>query len=164
MKSSILFPFSGAILAAGMLMAQPATQPATQTPAPAKSATAMRSHRRALGGPAVEQLTRMLKLTPDQQNRANTIFADARKQTKTIQPQLRSEREALSAAIRSDDQARIDRITSDNAQLNSQEHAIHAKAMAKLYSILTPDQKATFDKQMVNAAWRGRFRRARRAG
>lgn len=93
----------------------------------------------------VARLTGQLKLTPDQQNQARSIFADARKQAQSLAPKLRDERQAMSAAIKSDNLTQIDQIARQDAQLNSQARAIHAKAMAKFYSTLTPDQKAKFD-------------------
>ena len=120
----------------------------------------MRSHRRPMGAPMVARLTKQLNLTPDQQNQARSIFADARKQAQGLAPKLRGERQAMSAAIKSDNEPQIDQIARQDAQLNSQARAIHAKAMAKFYSTLTPDQKAKFDSMRsntrVNARGRGR--------
>jgi protein CpxP len=93
----------------------------------------------------VARLTRQLNLTPDQQNQAKSIFADARNQSKALAPKLREERQSMSAAIKSGNEAQIDQIARQDAPLNSQARAIRAKAMARLYSTLTPDQKAKFD-------------------
>jgi protein CpxP len=163
MKSSIFY----SIFAAGALIIS--TAAAQTSPAPSQPAQpsqtppqTMRSHRRPMGGPMVARLTRQLKLTPDQQNQARSIFADARTQARTLAPKLREERQAMSAAIKSDNEAQIDQIARHDAQLNSQARAIHAKAMAKFYSTLTPDQKAKFDSMRtdsrVNARGRGSAR------
>jgi Spy/CpxP family protein refolding chaperone len=115
-----------------------------------------------IGGPMVHRLTRELNLSPDQQTQARTIFAQARQQAQGLNPKLRDDRQALSAAIKSDNESQIDQITRQDAQINSRARAIHAKAMAKLYSILTPDQKAKFDQAGAN--WRAGARGRRQAG
>jgi Spy/CpxP family protein refolding chaperone len=89
-----------------------------------------------------------LNLTADQQTQAKAIFQGARQQSQSLKPQLQQQRQAMSAAIKSDNEAQIDQLTQQNAQLSAQARAIHAKAMAKFYSILTPDQKAKFDQRM----------------
>jgi Spy/CpxP family protein refolding chaperone len=96
-------------------------------------------------GPQLNRHTKQLNLTPDQQTQASAIFRDARSQSKSIAPQRLDERQAMSDAIKSGNEAQIDKVTQRNAQLDSTVRAIHAKAIAKLYSIPTPDQKTTFD-------------------
>jgi len=61
---------------------------------------------------------------------------------------------ALREAVKSGSEQRIDQITQQNAQLDAQMRAIHAKAMAKVYAILTPDQKAKFDQMSEHRAVR----------
>jgi Spy/CpxP family protein refolding chaperone len=128
------------VLMASGLMAQP--------PAPAPSS--------ARSGGILQSLTQRLDLTADQQARAKAIFADARQQAKALAPRLREERSALKAAVKSDAESQIDQITAKNAQLTAQIEAVHVKAMAKVYAMLTPDQKAKFDRMDA--------RRGRRAG
>jgi Spy/CpxP family protein refolding chaperone len=158
MKSAIFY----SIFAAGALVISAAaaqTSPPSQPAQPSQTShQAMRSHRRPMGGPMVARLTTQLKLTPDQQNQARSIFADARKQAQSLAPKLRDERQAMSAAIKSDNEAQIDQIARQDAQLNSQARAIHAKAMAKFYSTLTPDQKARFDSMRSNSRVNARRR------
>jgi periplasmic protein CpxP/Spy len=138
MKSSTIL----SLFAIGGLIASTAV---AQTPAPADQATQMKSHRRAMGGPQLGRLTRQLNLTVDQQNQARSIFQAARAQAKSAAPQVRAERQQMSDAIKSGNEAQIDRLAQQNAQLSSSNRAIHAKAMAKFYSMLTPDQKTKFD-------------------
>ena len=144
MKSSTIL----SLFAIGGLIASTAM---AQTPAPAQpgpstaQSTQMKSHRRAMGGPQLGRLTRQLNLTVDQQNQARSIFQAARAQAKSAAPQVRAERQQMSDAIKSGNEAQIDRLTQQNAQLNSINRANHAKAMAKFYAILTPDQKTKFD-------------------
>src|SRR5580700_10008680 len=136
MKSSIFY----SLFAAGTLIVSTATaqtspppaqnpaQPQAQPNQPSRAnPQAMRSHRRPMGGPMVARLTRQLNLTPDQQNQARSIFADARKRAQSLAPKLQGERQAMSAAIKSDNLAQIDQIARQDAPLNSQARAIHAK-------------------------------------
>lgn len=132
MKFSYLLPFC----VAGILAAQTAAPPQT---APA-SPHAKRAHR-----DMVARLSKRLSLTADQQNQARAIFKQARADAKALSPKLREERVALHAAVKSDNEPQIDRILNQDSQLNVQARAIHAKAMAKFYQILNPDQKAKFD-------------------
>jgi Spy/CpxP family protein refolding chaperone len=140
------------VLMAGGLMAQ--------TPAPAPSSAQDHLARRAAAvnrsGWMLQRLTKRLDLTADQQARAKAIFADSRQQSKALAPRLREERSALKAAIQSDSESQIDLITAKNAQLTAQIEAVHVKAMAKVYAMLTPDQQARFNRMDV--------RRGRRAG
>ena len=139
------------ITAAGILAAQ--TQ--TQVPAQAPSQQHAQVHRRSM----VDRLGKRLNLTADQQAQARSIFKSAREQAKAMAPQLRQEHQAMAAAIKTDNEVQIDQIVQQNAKVNAQARAIHAKAMAKFYSILSPDQKAKFDQGMnrrsVNAARAG---------
>jgi Spy/CpxP family protein refolding chaperone len=123
---SVLLP----IFAAGILSAQ------TAQPAP---------HHRVPGGNMMQRLSTRLNLSTDQQQQARTIFQESRTQMQALAPQLKQERTAISAAIKSDNEQQIDQVLQQNASLNAQARAIHAKAMAKFYQILTPDQKAKFD-------------------
>jgi Spy/CpxP family protein refolding chaperone len=123
--STFLLPFC----VAGMLAAQ------TAAPAPKHAHSDM-----------VGRLSMRLKLTPGQQNQAQAIFKQSRADAKSLSPNLRDERVALKAAVKTDNEAQIDQILQQNSQLNAQARAIHAKAMAKFYQILTPAQKAKFDR------------------
>jgi Spy/CpxP family protein refolding chaperone len=130
--SAFLLPFC----VAGMLAAQTATPPQS---APA-------SHARRAKRDMVQRLSARLNLTADQQNQAWAIFKQARADARSFSPKLRQERVALRTAIKSDNEAQIDQILQQDSQLNAQARAIHAKAMAKFYQILTPEQKAKFDR------------------
>jgi Spy/CpxP family protein refolding chaperone len=129
--STFLLPFC----VAGILAAQTA---APNQPAPASRAK--HAH-----GDMVHRLAVRLNLTPDQQNQARAIFKQSRASAKMLAPKLRDERVALKTAVRTDNEGQVDQILNQDSQLNAQARAIHAKAMAKFYQILTPTQKAKFD-------------------
>ena len=128
MKPSPLFL---SLFVAGILSAQTA-------PAP---------HAR-VGDRMMQRLTAQLNLTPDQQAQAHAIFKNSRQQAQALRPQLQQERQAMSNAVKSDNEAQIDQLTQQNSQLNGQLRAIHAKARAQFYALLTPAQKTTYDQHM----------------
>ena len=134
--SASLLPFC----VAGILSAQTATPPPS-----APSSHARREHR-----DMVARLSTRLNLTADQQNQARAIFKQSRADVKALSPKLQNERMALRTAIKSDNEPQIDHILNQDSQLNVQARAIHAKAMAKFYQILNPDQKARFDKMSAH--------------
>ena len=147
------------ILSAGALLAQtPAAPPAhTNNGAPANSAAPAHKHvSQTRAGWRMERLTNRLNLTADQQNQVKAIFKESREQTKSLQPKLHQEREALNAAVKSGSEQQIDQILTQNAQLNTQMRAAHVKAMAKVYALLTPEQKAKFDEG--RGRWAGRHK------
>ena len=141
MKLSIAF---ATILTAGALLAQ--------TPAPAQEGAA--NHHAGARQGMLQRMTKDLNLTADQQSQVKNILQSSREQTKAIQPKLREERSALRDAVKSDSEQKIDQITRQNAELNAEAAAIHAKTMAKIYTVLTPEQKAKFDQRFENGFWR----------
>jgi Spy/CpxP family protein refolding chaperone len=96
----------------------------------------------------MQKLTADLNLTADQQAKAKQIFHQSWEQRKALTPKLTEERSAVVNAIKTDNPAQIDRVIQQNEQVNAQAAEIHAKAMAKFYAILTPDQKAKMDQKM----------------
>ena len=150
MKSKIPMIAIG-ILTAGAMMAQ--TQP---SPAPAAQPPAAEGHHRANTGNRqdriVQRLTARLNLTVDQQKQVRTFLREAREQNKAFVPKAREERMSLHNALRSDSLGQIDQITQANSEMNSKIMANHVKTMAKIYSVLTPDQKAKFDRRFDRRA------------
>jgi Spy/CpxP family protein refolding chaperone len=138
------------ILLAGALYAQ---QPA---PSGGNPPTTTRQHSAARRSDYTARLTRELNLTPDQQMKVKAIFADARQRREALAPKMREEHAALKTAVQKGDDREIDRIVHQNAQLNADVRALHVKAMAKVYALLTPEQKTKFDQLRA-----GRFGRER---
>lgn len=130
------------VLMAGAMMAQ-------QTPAPNQPPAHRNAHQTAARHRTMlQRLTARLNLTSDQQSQVKAILKDSRAQAKDLSAKLKDERSALEAAVKSDSSQEIDRITQQNAQVNAQIRAVRAKAMAKIYAVLTPDQKAKIDQRM----------------
>lgn len=104
-----------------------------------------------------------LNLTADQQAKAKSIFGKARVEQRALGPKLREEHIALRAAVKTDNEGQIDRILQQNSQLNTQTRAIHTKAVAEFYQILTPAQKTQFDHMFAHRSDRpGRHQSAQR--
>ena len=105
----------------------------------------------------VQRLTRELSLTPDQQTKVRQIFADTRRSAEALSPKMGEQHAALRAAIKANNDAEIDRIIHDNCGMIADFHALHAKAMAKVYQLLTPTQKTKFDQ--MDMRWFGPMHR-----
>jgi len=82
-----------------------------------------------------------LNLTDAQKQQAQSIFSQARQAAEPVRTQLRQNREALAAAVKANSTTEIDRLSNANGPLLAQSSAIHAKAFAQFYSILTQEQK-----------------------
>ena len=143
------------IVMAGALYAQ---QPAPSGGNPPSTTRQQSAARRSNHG---ARLTRALNLTPDQQTKVKAIFADARQRREALAPKMREERAALKTAVQKGDDREIDRILHQNAQLNADVRALHVKAMAKVYALLTPDQKTKFDQMGAGRFGRERHRQAK---
>jgi Spy/CpxP family protein refolding chaperone len=124
------------VLTAGIL--------AAQTPAPSAPQHQAHAGQRS----RMERLTAGLNLTADQQRQTHEIFGQSRTQMKALMPRLREERAAMAGAVKTDSENQIDQLAQQHAQLRAQMEAMHAKTLAKFYTILTPDQKAKFDQRM----------------
>jgi Spy/CpxP family protein refolding chaperone len=130
---------------AGALMAQTSAPPAS-SPTPGTPAPNTRHFAKARRDGAVNRLTRLLSLTADQQSRVKSIFASARLQAKPLRAMMHEERVSLHQAVKNDSEQQIDQITHQNADLLAQMQAVHVKVMAKVYAILTLEQKAKYEK------------------
>ena len=84
------------------------------------------------------------------------FYADAHMQAKPLEATIHAERASLNAAVKSDSEKQIDQITHQNANLLAKLQAIHMKTKAKVYSILTPEQKAKYENTMLGRPWHGR--------
>ncbi|MFB3829392.1 MAG: Spy/CpxP family protein refolding chaperone [Bryobacteraceae bacterium] len=117
-----------AALAAGMLFAQ--------TPAPAP-------HPGRAGH--LERMAQFLNLTPQQREQVKAIFEQARQSAAPIQQQLKQGRESIANAAKSGNDAAVDSAANAQGVLMGQLIATHAKAMGKVYQLLTPEQKQKAD-------------------
>ena len=135
MKISILSLAAAPILASGLLMAQ-AEAPA----APAQQ------HRQWHRGQMFDRFATKLNLTEDQKQQAKAILQSARESAKPIRTQLHQTRAALREAVKTGkSDAAIDQISANAGSLMGQLTANRTKAFAKIYALLTPEQRTTAD-------------------
>lgn len=87
-----------------------------------------------------------LNLTADQKAQAKSIFDAQRQAAQPIQDQLDTARKALYAAAKSGAaDAQLEQLAAAEAPLLGQLEGVRAKAFAKFYAILTPEQKQKID-------------------
>jgi Spy/CpxP family protein refolding chaperone len=112
-------------------------------------------------GSMIDRFAANLNLTDAQKQQAQSIFAAARQSAQPLHAQIAQNKQALTAAVKSGSQTDIDRISSSMGPLLAQASAIHSKALAQFYAILTPDQKTKMDQHLDstsggNRRWQGR--------
>ena len=135
MKNTWLRFAAAAAIAGGMLLS---AQEVGSQPEP----PAVQQQRRHNGG---ARLAQYLNLTPAQAAQANAEFQAARQSAQPIRGQLKQVRLAMSQAVRANDTAKIDQLTAQAAGMKGQIASMRNQARAKIYSTLTPDQRAKAD-------------------
>jgi Spy/CpxP family protein refolding chaperone len=108
----------------------------------------------------IDHFGRVLDLTDAQKQAAKTLFSDAKAQAEPIASQLKQGHELMAAAVKGNrsDTEIID-IAARQGVLVGQLAAIHAKAMARFYAQLTPEQKTKADAihDHMKSRFMGRF-------
>jgi Spy/CpxP family protein refolding chaperone len=135
MKNNWLRFAAAAAIAGGMLSA---AQEVNTQPAP----PAVEQHQR---GARSARIARYLNLTPAQQAQAKAEFQAVRQAAQPIHQQLKQVHAALFQAIQANDTAKIDQLTAQAAGMKGQIASMRNQARAKIYSTLTPDQRAKAD-------------------
>jgi Spy/CpxP family protein refolding chaperone len=90
-------------------------------------------------------LTTALSLTAAQQQQATAIMNSAATAEDAAHANMKAAHETLHAAIKTNDPGAIDQAAAVIGNLTAQTTAIHAKAMAAFYQILTPEQQTKLD-------------------
>jgi Spy/CpxP family protein refolding chaperone len=112
---------------------------------------------RQLANPQVDEqstlliITAILELTDAQQQQLHAVFDDASKTAVPIAARLRTTRDALFAAAKtpnSDDQ--IQKLAAQEGSLTTQMATLQAQTFAKMFAMLTNDQKTQVDVTMYN--------------
>ncbi len=160
MKSTFVRFAGVAALASGMLMAQNPAPPAEgQPPAQHRQWNRGQSHR----GQGFDKMAQKLNLTDSQKAQARSIMDSARTSAKPIAQQLRQEKTALHDAVKAGKpDADIDQLSSQVGNLEGQLTAIRTKAFAKVYALLTPEQRTQADQ--MHQQRRGMFKGGRGHG
>ncbi|PYT23788.1 MAG: hypothetical protein DMG57_30855 [Acidobacteria bacterium] len=160
MKSTLVRFARLAALASGILLAQNPAPPAEgQPPAQRRQWNRSQSHR----GQGFDKMAQKLNLTDSQKAQARSILDSARTSAKPIAQQLRQEQTALHEAVKAGrPDADIDRLSSQVGNLEGQMTAIRSKAFAKVYALLTPEQRTQADQ--MHQQRRGMFKGGRGHG
>ncbi|MDX2152783.1 MAG: Spy/CpxP family protein refolding chaperone [Bryobacteraceae bacterium] len=94
----------------------------------------------------VDRLAQRLTLTDAQKTQATTIFTAAETAADELEPKLAAARTAINDAVKANAAAsQIDSLSAAYGTLVGQMTAIHSKAQASFYALLTTEQKAIFD-------------------
>ncbi len=138
MRNTLLRFTGAAALASGMLFAQTQAPP-DQPPAPGQ-------HRQWHRGRIFDRIATQLNLTDNQKQQSKAILQSARESTQPIGQQLRQNRQALHDAIKAGKpDADIDQLAANTGSLMGQMTAIRTKAFARIYALLTPEQRTKAD-------------------
>ena len=94
----------------------------------------------------LDRMAARLNLTDAQKQQAHSIMQSARESARPIAQQLKQNRLALHDAIKAGKpDADIDQLAATRGNLTGQATAIRTKAFAKIYALLTPEQRTTAD-------------------
>lgn len=145
MKNTWLRFAAAAAIAGGMLLA---AQEVGSQPAP----PAPQQHR-----PSA-RIASYLNLTPAQESQARAEFQAVRQSAQPMRQQLKQVRLAMFQAVLANDTAKIDQLSAQEANLKGQISATRHEAFARIYSTLTPEQRAKADQLPAH------FRQLRRRG
>jgi Spy/CpxP family protein refolding chaperone len=109
------------------------------------------------GGGPLQAMTRHLELTEEQQAQAKAIAAATMKESKVLREKMDGMREQIVAGIREngyqEDEVRL--IAENNMPLLVDMAVLRIRAMAEIYEILTPEQKAEADALMAQVGTGG---------
>jgi protein CpxP len=93
------------------------------------------------------QMMQGLNLTDAQKEQAKAIFQQSRQTAQPVAEQLRQNRQPLADAVKANNVGQIQALAAQQGTLHGQLLAIRSEAMAKFYSILTPEQRARADQR-----------------
>jgi protein CpxP len=148
MKTTFVRFATVAAMAAGMALAQ--------TPAaPAQPHAGRMMGRQAMRG----KMFQALNLTEAQKQQTKTLMQQAKQNAQPLMTQLRTNRQALAAAVKANDVAQIHSLAAQQGNLQGQLLGIRSEARAKVYALLTPEQKAKADemREKVRERMKQRF-------
>jgi protein CpxP len=91
-------------------------------------------------------MAKELNLTEAQQAQAKAIFDDARAQAQPLHEQLRNGHKAIADAVKANkSDAELQQLADAQGDVMGRLAGIHARAFARFYANLTPEQKAKAD-------------------
>lgn len=108
-----------------------------------------------MGGDFGGMFLHQLNLTDDQKAQIKVIRTAGQTEAQPIQEQLKALRPKMETAIQAGDTTSIGKLASDEGTYMGQLAAIRANTQAKIYALLTADQKAQLAK--LQAEWEARM-------
>lgn len=91
------------------------------------------------------QMAKKLNLTEDQQARIEAIRKETHEQNKALFDARRDLREQMREARETNDTARLESLKATAQSQRAQMKSVHEATMARIASVLTPEQRAKFD-------------------
>ncbi len=88
-----------------------------------------------------------LGLTADQATKVRAAFEEAAEVRRGVAQQDRDLRKQLAAAVKSGDQGMIDQISEAMGKILEEQMACQAKTVAKVYEVLTPEQRTKLEQE-----------------
>jgi len=92
-----------------------------------------------------------LNLTADQQAKIRAAFEEAAEARRGVVDQTRGLRNQLASAVTAGDQAMIDQISEALGAILQQQISTQAKTLAKVYGVLTPEQKTKLEGEVSHS-------------
>jgi len=102
-----------------------------------------------------------LNLTADQQTKIRDAFQEAAEFRRGVVEQTRGLRNQLVTAVKANDKAMIDQISGALGKILEEQVAFQANTVAKVYGLLTPEQKIKLDEEVSRSLGYGERARAR---
>lgn len=133
MKRHFLGLVATAAIACGLLGAQTATPPQQGSGPHGRHADPQQR---------IDMLATLLNLTDAQKTQAATIFTNASQSATPLRDSVKQAHEQLQAAVKANSTNDIDQLSTTIGDAEGKLTAIHAKAFAAFYAILTPDQQS----------------------
>lgn len=93
------------------------------------------------GDRSLSETETALNMTPDQKTQADAAFLEARKSAEPIRKQLMETRKSLHAAVEAGNLEQIQQLSVTEGSQLGQLTAVRSTALAKMYKILTPEQR-----------------------
>ncbi|MCU0246581.1 MAG: Spy/CpxP family protein refolding chaperone [Bryobacter sp.] len=116
------------------------------------------------GGARLQMLAAFLDLTESQKTQIRGIIENGLAAAKPVREEMKTNHEAMVAAVKANDAAKIDELAATQGRLAGQLGASHAKNLAQIYQLLTPEQRAKAEKMRLAARERFKERIAERFG
>ena len=95
----------------------------------------------------IDHLATRLGLTDAQKASATKIFTDAMTSSESLRTSMETARQGLQDAIKANNTSAIESLSAQSGNLQGQLMAIHAKAEAAFYALLTAEQKTKYNQR-----------------